>query len=69
MRAIRELPPSEGGNIPAAAITAYARDVDRDAAREAGFDTHLVKPLRGETLVETVARLAESRKPGTDHIF
>jgi signal transduction histidine kinase/CheY-like chemotaxis protein len=62
MRAIRELPPAEGGDIPAAAITAYARDVDREAAREAGFDTHLVKPLRGETLVETVARLAEARR-------
>jgi hypothetical protein len=30
---------------------------------DAGFDMHLVKPLRGEALVETVAGLAERGRP------
>jgi CheY-like chemotaxis protein len=42
---------------PAAAITAYARTEDRSAARDAGFDDHLVKPIDGTTLAMAVARL------------
>lgn len=63
LRSVRALPASAGGEVPAIAITAYAREVDRRAALDAGFDRHLVKPLRGETLVETVAGLAERGRP------
>ncbi len=59
LRQVRSLPPDKGGRVPAAAITAYARDADREAALRAGFDLHLVKPLRGEALVEAVLALLE----------
>ena len=32
------------------ALTGYGRDEDRELAREAGFDHHLVKPLEPEVL-------------------
>ncbi len=61
MRQVRDLPPERGGRVRAAAITAYARDSDRDSALGAGFDMHLAKPLRGEAFVEAVAALAGLR--------
>lgn len=41
----------EVGSIPAVALTAYARDTDRAACLQAGFDAHVAKPIE-------VARLA-----------
>ena len=38
------------------AVTGYSRDRDRDRAREAGFDSHLVKPVS----IDTLARLIDS---------
>jgi signal transduction histidine kinase/CheY-like chemotaxis protein len=38
------------------AVTGYSRDRDRDRAREAGFDSHLIKPVS----IETLARLIDS---------
>ena len=58
LRKIRLLDPSRGGDIPAAALTAYARAEDRLKALEAGFQTHLPKPIDPSELVATVARLA-----------
>lgn len=47
-----------GGKFRAIALTAYARDEDRDRALAAGFDRHLVKPIEPDTLVEVVAKLS-----------
>jgi PAS domain S-box-containing protein len=47
-----------GCQIPAAALTAFARAEDRTQALEAGFQTHLTKPLEARDLVATVANLA-----------
>jgi signal transduction histidine kinase/CheY-like chemotaxis protein len=41
----------------AIAITAYARDVDRRRALDAGFDWHLSKPIEPDDLVGVVASL------------
>ena len=60
MRRVRALPPSEGGQVPAAAITAYARAEDKAEATRTGFQAHLVKPVRAEELVAIVKRLAAS---------
>ncbi len=38
------------------AMTGYARDEDRDAALEAGFDLHLAKPVDIRILERVVAR-------------
>jgi len=36
------------------ALTGYGRDTDRDAALEAGFDCHLVKPIEPDVLAKTL---------------
>ena len=46
--------------LAAAALTAYARDADRGVALEAGFQTHLPKPVEPQALVQAVAALAAS---------
>ncbi len=55
---VRALAPEEGGNTPAAALTAYARVEDRTRALRAGFQTHLPKPVEPAELVAVVANLA-----------
>jgi signal transduction histidine kinase len=54
---IRELRAS-GVTTPALALTAFARSDDRVRAIEAGFQSHLPKPVEAMELVNTVARLA-----------
>ena len=44
--------------VPAAALTAYARSEDRMKALRAGFQIHLAKPIDPAELVTTVASLA-----------
>jgi CheY-like chemotaxis protein/anti-sigma regulatory factor (Ser/Thr protein kinase) len=44
--------------IPAAALTAFARDEDRLAALAAGFQMHLPKPIDAASLVAAVASLS-----------
>jgi len=55
---VRSLPPDKGGETPAAALTAYARDEDRDRALAAGYQMHIAKPISSVLLVLTIARLA-----------
>jgi signal transduction histidine kinase/ActR/RegA family two-component response regulator len=47
--------------IPAAALTALARDEDRQRALDAGFHLHLPKPIDGQSLISAVASLG--RRP------
>jgi CheY-like chemotaxis protein/two-component sensor histidine kinase len=47
-----------GRDIPAAALTAFAREEDRLRALEAGFHTHVAKPVQAARLVGVVAELA-----------
>lgn len=56
---IRALPPDRGGDMPAVALTAYARTEDRVRAMHAGFQTHLVKPVEATELIAVVASLAK----------
>jgi CheY-like chemotaxis protein len=44
--------------VPAAALTAYARSEDRVKALRAGFQIHLAKPIDPAELVTTMAALA-----------
>jgi CheY-like chemotaxis protein len=55
---VRSLPREKGGETPAAALTAYARDVDRREALAAGYQMHIAKPIGASQLVTMVARLA-----------
>jgi signal transduction histidine kinase/CheY-like chemotaxis protein len=58
IRAVRRLAPDDGGNVPAAALTAYARAEDRRRLLDAGFSMHLAKPVEPAELVAVVASLA-----------
>jgi CheY-like chemotaxis protein len=52
-RAVREI--DQLPKITLVALTGYARESDRQAAAEAGFDAHLVKPLNPVKLYELIA--------------
>ncbi|MEP7050320.1 MAG: ATP-binding protein [Pseudomonadota bacterium] len=62
MRQIRGLPAEQGGQIPALALTAYARSVDVERAFDAGYHGHVAKPVDPLRLVQLVAGLV-GRKP------
>jgi PAS domain S-box-containing protein len=57
MRKIRKLPSSRGGDLPALALTAFARPEDRSRALSAGFQQYLTKPVNLDELVAIVAKL------------
>jgi PAS domain S-box-containing protein len=61
MRILRARPAKMGGDVPAAALTAYAGAEHRRAALSAGFQAHLAKPVQPDTLVEMVQRLGATR--------
>ena len=63
IRRVRRLSPEEGGRIPAAALTAYARPEDRMRALMAGFQIHVPKPVQPAELVAVVASLAGRTGP------
>ena len=60
IRRLRQRPASAGGRVPAIALTAYARDEDRDRSIAAGYDVHVPKPVDLDALVATVAALAKT---------
>ena len=55
---VRALSREQGGETPAAALTAYARDIDREEALAAGYQMHIAKPIGAGQLVTMIARLA-----------
>ncbi len=55
---VRSLPRDKGGETPAAALSAYARDEDRMQALAAGYQMHIAKPIGASQLVTMVAKLA-----------
>ena len=59
LRQVRELSQELGGQIPAAALTAYAREQDRTESYAAGFQRHIAKPVHPEELVSIIAELAQ----------
>ncbi len=58
IRRVRALGPDRGGNIPAIALTAYARAEDRMRSILAGFQMHVAKPVEPAELITMVASLA-----------
>ncbi|MEH2137423.1 chemotaxis protein CheB [Nostoc sp.] len=57
IRKVRALAAEAGGQIPAAAITAYATEQERQRAIDAGFQVHLAKPLDLTQLILMIANL------------
>jgi signal transduction histidine kinase len=63
IREIRILELNSGAFTPAIALNALARDEDRARSLQAGFQTHIPKPIDPVELVAAVAELLE-KKPG-----
>jgi PAS domain S-box-containing protein len=61
MRRVRALDPERNGDIPAVALTAYARGEDRIKAIRAGFHVHASKPVDPAELIAAVANLGGLR--------
>ena len=51
----------EGQNIPAIALTAYAREQDKQKALKAGFDLHLPKPIEPMQLIQCLSKFVRSK--------
>ena len=58
MRRLRGLSADEGGQTPAAALTARAVIEDRLESLKAGFQAHMAKPVPPAELIEVMATLA-----------
>ncbi|PSB17518.1 PAS domain S-box protein [Phormidesmis priestleyi ULC007] len=69
MRQVRTLPPQQGGEIPAIAVTAYAGDINQQQALSVGFQWHLSKPVDSDELVVAVARLGKPDLSGESQSF
>jgi PAS domain S-box-containing protein len=58
IRRVRALGAEQGGDVPAVALTAFARSEDRTRAVLAGYQMHLSKPVEPAELIAVIASLA-----------
>jgi CheY-like chemotaxis protein len=58
LQRVRALDAQSGRQIPAVALTAYAREEDRQAALLAGFQSHVTKPVEPAKLIKEILNLA-----------
>ncbi|MDQ6809087.1 MAG: response regulator, partial [Verrucomicrobiota bacterium] len=54
---VRQLTPEQGGDVPAIALTAFARSEDRRRAILSGFQMHMSKPVEASELIAIVSSL------------
>jgi PAS domain S-box-containing protein len=66
IRTIRRQADPAVRDVPAAALTAFARSEDRTKALQEGFEMHLAKPVDPGELVASVARLARRYRKSPD---
>jgi PAS domain S-box-containing protein len=59
---IRALPAEKGGQVPAIALTAYARHDDQQQAFASGYQGHVTKPLEPALLVQALKALCHQAK-------
>ncbi|KAB8320480.1 response regulator [Tolypothrix campylonemoides VB511288] len=64
IRKVRMLPKEQGGDIPAVALTAYAREEDRMRSLSQGFQMHLSKPVEPDKLATIIASLVKKTAKG-----
>ncbi|MBN3923629.1 PAS domain-containing protein [Nostoc sp. NMS4] len=63
LREVRKLPPEQGGQIPAIALTAYAGELNYNQAMAAGFQKHLSKPVDPVDLATAIVTLIGHNQP------
>jgi CheY-like chemotaxis protein/nitrogen-specific signal transduction histidine kinase len=61
IRRVRALGPEAGGDVPAVALTAYARPEDRSKAMSAGYTRHAAKPIEPARLFAVIASVTTGR--------
>ncbi|MEA5599583.1 ATP-binding protein [Nostoc sp. UHCC 0252] len=59
IRQIRSLPPEQGGEVRAIALTAYAGEINQSKILQAGFQKHLTKPIEPTKLATVIASLVK----------
>ena len=59
---IRAMGPSRGGDLPAIALTAFARSEDRIKALSSGFLAHIAKPVEPNELIAKVAAMSAAQR-------
>ena len=65
MKRLRQIEHEQGiARVPAIAVTAFARNEDRQRPLTAGFDDQLPKPLNPDLLMTTIARLTRAARLG-----
>jgi PAS domain S-box-containing protein len=62
MQQVRALPPEQGGETPAIALTAYAGEINYQRAISAGFQKHISKPVEPDILIEAIASLVKRKE-------
>jgi CheY-like chemotaxis protein len=62
MQHVRALPPEQGGQVLAIALTAYAGDFNQQQALRAGFQRHVSKPVEPERLIQVISSLIKSAR-------
>jgi CheY-like chemotaxis protein len=61
IRRVRELPAESGGEVPAIALTAYARAEDRLRVLRSGYQMHVPKPVEMAELLTVIASLVRRK--------
>lgn len=61
IRMVRERDPRDGGEIPAVALTAFARSSDRRRVLLSGFQMHVAKPVEPSELIAVIASVVARR--------
>ncbi|MDI1448425.1 PAS domain S-box protein [Polyangium sp. 6x1] len=62
IREVRARSAARLGNLPAVAVTAFARPEDKARSLEAGYDAHVTKPIDPLGFVATVAQLMKRKR-------
>jgi PAS domain S-box-containing protein len=65
IRKIRSFQPEQGRDLPAIALTAYARPQDCQQALDAGFQMYVSKPVEPNQLIHSVAKLMQRLGTGS----
>lgn len=60
IQTLRSLPPEKGGQIPAIALTSYARQQDIQRAFDSGFHRYVSKPINIDQFVQAVETLVRT---------
>ncbi|MBD1865128.1 MULTISPECIES: ATP-binding protein [Trichocoleus] len=61
MQQLRALPPEQGGQTPAIALTAYVGELNHQQALQAGFQQHLAKPIEPDKLIKAITTLVRKK--------